>query len=59
MILDLIEKNKHITQREMSESVGIAVSMVNLYLDEYEKNKYIKREYRRSEERRVGKECRL
>ena len=40
MILDLIEKNKDITQREISETVGVAVSMVNNYLDEYEKKKY-------------------
>jgi DNA-binding MarR family transcriptional regulator len=37
MILDLIEKNKDITQREISESIGVAVSMINSYLDEYEK----------------------
>lgn len=35
MILDMIEKNSHITQREMSKTIGIAVSMVNDYLDEY------------------------
>ena len=46
MILDLIEKNKDITQREISETVGVAVSMVNHYLDEYEKKKYIRRKYR-------------
>ena len=32
MILDLIEKNKHITQREMSKQIGAAVSMVNGYI---------------------------
>ena len=37
MILDLIEKNSHITQREMSEKIGVAVSMVNQYIDQYEK----------------------
>ena len=46
MILDLIEKNKNITQRKMSESIGIAVSMVNKYLDDYEKSGYIKRKYK-------------
>jgi len=46
MILDLIEKKKNITQREISMTVGIAVSMVNKYLDEYEKKGYIKRKYR-------------
>lgn len=35
MILDLIEKNKDITQGEISKSIGVAVSMVNDYLDEY------------------------
>jgi predicted transcriptional regulator len=37
MILDLIEKNKDITQREIADNIGIAVSLVNNYLDEYEK----------------------
>ena len=45
MILDLIEKNKDITQREISNSIGVAVSMVNNYLDEYEQDGYIKRKY--------------
>ena len=45
MILDLIEKNKNITQREISESIGVAVSMVNYYLDEYEQKSLIKRKY--------------
>ncbi len=43
MILDLIEKNSRITQRDMSEKIGVAVSMINSYLDEYEKDKLIKR----------------
>lgn len=37
MILDLIEKNKDITQRQISQEIEIAVSLVNEYLDEYEK----------------------
>ena len=41
MILDMIEKNPNITQREMSKAIGIAVSMVNDYLDKYEKNNLI------------------
>ena len=45
MILDLIEKNKDITQREIGNSIGIAVSMVNNYLDKYEQRGYIKRNY--------------
>jgi FlaA1/EpsC-like NDP-sugar epimerase len=43
MILDMIEKNSQVTQREMSHAIGIAVSMVNSYLDQYEKDKLIKR----------------
>lgn len=43
MILDMIEKNKNITQREMSKEIGVAVSMINDYLDEYEKKGLIKR----------------
>lgn len=43
MILDLIEKNKDITQREIANHIGIAVSLVNGYLDEYEKKKLIRR----------------
>ncbi|MFA5178868.1 MAG: winged helix-turn-helix transcriptional regulator [Candidatus Izemoplasmatales bacterium] len=45
MILDLIEKNKNITQREMSIAIGSAVSMVNNFIDEYEQKGYIKRKY--------------
>lgn len=41
MILDMIEKNPNITQREMSHAIGIAVSMVNSYLDQFEKSKLI------------------
>jgi len=43
MILDMIEKNPNITQREMSKAIGIAVSMINQYLDQYEKNRFIKK----------------
>lgn len=43
MILDLIDKNAHVTQREMAESIGVAVSMINGYLDNYEKNGLIRR----------------
>lgn len=37
MILDMIEKNLNITQREISKNIGIAVSMINGYISEYEK----------------------
>lgn len=43
MILDMIEKNPNITQREMSKTIGIAVSMINDYLNIYEKDGLIKR----------------
>jgi DNA-binding MarR family transcriptional regulator len=43
MILDMIEKNPNITQREISKTLGIAVSMVNDHIDQYEKDKLIKR----------------
>lgn len=46
IILNLIEKEDKITQRKMSHELGVAVSMVNNYLDEYEKNGYIKRKYK-------------
>ena len=32
MILDLIEKDPHITQREIASQIGVAVSMVNQYI---------------------------
>jgi DNA-binding MarR family transcriptional regulator len=43
MILDLIEKYKDITQRELASHLGIAVSMVNVLLDRIEKEGNIKR----------------
>ncbi|MDI6452374.1 winged helix-turn-helix transcriptional regulator [Peloplasma aerotolerans] len=43
MILDLIEKDRHITQREIAKAIGVAVSMVNSYIDQYEKDGLIKR----------------
>jgi FlaA1/EpsC-like NDP-sugar epimerase len=43
MILDLIEKDAHMTQRMIAEAIGVAVSMVNFYLDDYEKKGLIKR----------------
>ena len=46
MILDLISKNSDVTQRVMAEGLDVSVSMVNLYLEDYEKRKLIKREYR-------------
>ncbi len=43
MILDLIEKDANITQRQISKIIGVAVSMVNQYLDSYEKSGLIKK----------------
>lgn len=45
LILELISSKSNITQREISEEISISVSQVNLYLDEYEKLGYIKRNY--------------
>jgi DNA-binding MarR family transcriptional regulator len=43
MILDLIEKDANITQREISKTIGVAVSMINAYLNSYEEKGLIKR----------------
>lgn len=43
IILDLIEKKNHITQRDMSSHVGISLAMINLFIDKYESNGLIKR----------------
>lgn len=53
MILDMIEKNPNITQREMSHAIGIAVSMVNSYLDQFEKSKLINKKKTLYENSRV------
>lgn len=37
LILNLLESKESITQREIARNVGISVSMVNLYLESYEK----------------------
>jgi len=39
----MIEKDSRVTQREISKTIGVAVSMVNQYLDVYEKKGFIKR----------------
>lgn len=41
MILDLIEKDAYITQRKIAASIGVAVSMVNFYIDIFEKNGFL------------------
>jgi DNA-binding MarR family transcriptional regulator len=45
IILDLIEKNPFITQRELGKHTFLAVSMVNQYLEKYEKNGLLRRKY--------------
>jgi FlaA1/EpsC-like NDP-sugar epimerase len=45
MILDLISKEPDITQREMSSRLYVSVSMINTYLDTYEVQGLIKRDY--------------
>ena len=42
VILDMFEKNKNITQRKISDFIGISVSMVNSYIDNLEKKLFIK-----------------
>ncbi len=45
MLLDLIEKDPCVTQRQMSQTLDVALSMVNSYIDQYEKKGYLKRHY--------------
>ncbi len=45
VILDLVEKEEKISQRMMSDYLSVSVSMINNYLDNYEKSGYIKRIY--------------
>lgn len=43
MILDMVEKNPKITQREIATHLGVAVSMINDHLEEFERKGLIKR----------------
>jgi DNA-binding MarR family transcriptional regulator len=43
LILDLIEKNKDITQRQMAEALGVAVSMVNQYIENFVEKGLVKK----------------
>jgi DNA-binding MarR family transcriptional regulator len=43
MILDLIEKDANITQREISKIIGVAVSMTNAYIENFVKKGLIKK----------------
>ncbi len=46
LLLEAVEKNSNITQRELSRILNVAVSMINEYLDKEEKNGYINKVYR-------------
>ena len=41
----MIEKDSKITQRDMSDAIGVAVSLINGYLDDYESFGLVKRKY--------------
>ena len=43
MILDLIEKNPKITQREISKNIGVSTSMINDHMEEFEKKGLVKK----------------
>ena len=45
MILEYMEANPDTTQKELGKAIGAATSMINAYIDEYEMNGYVKREY--------------
>lgn len=45
MILNMIEKDPNVTQRHMSNALGVAVSMVNSYIDTYEKQGLLNKEH--------------
>ena len=51
VILDMFEKNKNITQRKISDFIGISVSMVNSYIDNLEKKLFIKRRHHSSKKK--------
>jgi DNA-binding MarR family transcriptional regulator len=50
LLLEAVEKNSNITQRELSRILNVAVSMINEYLDKEEKNGYITRNYKSSKD---------
>lgn len=50
LLLEAVEKNADITQRELSHILGVAVSMINEYLDKEEKNGYITKIYKSSKD---------
>ena len=49
-VLNLISHNSQISQRYIADALGIAVSMVNEYIDNLEKKKFIIRKYKNSKQ---------
>ena len=45
MILEYVDNNPDTTQKELGKAIGAATSMINAYIEEYEMNGYVKREY--------------
>ncbi|WP_236914422.1 winged helix-turn-helix transcriptional regulator [Clostridium sp. Cult2] len=45
VILEYIEKNSDVTQKELARVANAAPSMINVYIEEYEQKGYMKREY--------------
>ncbi|WP_422484810.1 winged helix-turn-helix transcriptional regulator [Gudongella sp. DL1XJH-153] len=45
MILEYMDNNPDTTQKELGKAIGAATSMINAYIDEYEMNGYVRREY--------------
>ena len=45
LVLDIINKNSDLTQREIANLASISLSMVNQYLTDYESDGYIVKEY--------------
>ncbi|CDR30484.1 Uncharacterised protein [Acholeplasma oculi] len=50
LLLEAVEKNSKITQRELSRILSVAVSMINEYLDKEENLGYIRKVYRSSKD---------
>jgi len=48
LILDLIDRNKKITQRKISKEISVSVSMVNQYLESYTEEGFLSKEYKSS-----------
>ena len=45
LLLEVISKNDNLTQRDIAALVGISLSMVHQYLNDYEEDGYINKEY--------------